>query len=479
VILVALVSLAAGLLLATGLGLTQRATAERFWTESSGSPQAGVAIPGRPESFATLVKQIKGAVVNIHTAKKIRLPKDHPDLEAPAPERRDPHDFFDRFFGGREREYGQRNTGSGVLLHPDGYIVTNEHVVSDTEMIQVRLSSGKQYRAEVIGKDPKTDLALIKIRPEAPLPVVPMGDSDRLEVGDWVLAIGNPFGFDHSVTAGIVSGKGRVLGSGPYDDYIQTDAAINPGNSGGPLFNLRGEVVGITTAIIPRSQFGFAIPSNQAKRVLLQLKERGKVTRGWLGVVVQQVTSSAADSLHLKEAQGALVSEVLAESPAAQAGIRRGDVILRFGGKAVKEVRDLPRLVAETPVGSETEVGIQRDGQSMTVRIRVGELGEERLARLRPPDPPFGLTIQDLTPEVARDLGVPQGSGVAVTGVTPGSPADAAGLRRGDVILEANRQPVKTREEFDTALRQRSGEGSLLFLVRRGETTRFIALKGK
>ena len=479
VILVALVSLAAGLLLATGLGLTQRATAERFWTEPPGSPQAEAAIPGRPESFATLVKRIKGAVVNIHTTKKVRLPKDHPDVDAPAPERGDPHDFFDRFFGGREREYGQRNTGSGVLLHPDGYIVTNEHVVTDTEMIQVRLSSGKQYRAEVIGKDHKTDLALIKIQPETPLPVVPMGDSDRLEVGDWVLAIGNPFGFDHSVTAGIVSGKGRVLGSGPYDDYIQTDAAINPGNSGGPLFNLRGEVVGITTAIIPRSQFGFAIPSNQAKRVLLQLKDRGKVTRGWLGVVVQQVTSSVADSLDLKEAQGALVSEVLAESPAARAGIRRGDVILRFGGKAVQEIRDLPRMVAQTPVGSETEVGIQRDGQPLTVRIRVGELREERLARLRPQDPPFGLTVQDLTPEVAKDLGMPEGKGVAVTGVTPGSPADGAGLRRGDVILEANRKPVKTREEFDTVLRQRSGEGSLLFLVRRGDTTRFIAMKGK
>jgi serine protease Do len=479
VILVALVSLAAGLLLATGLGLTQRATAERFWTEPPGSPQAEVAIPGRPESFATLVKRIKGAVVNIHTTKKVRLPKDHPDLDAPAPERGDPHDFFDRFFGGREREYGQRNTGSGVLLHPDGYIVTNEHVVTDTEMIQVRLSSGKQYRAEVIGKDHKTDLALIKIQPEAPLPVVPMGDSDRLEVGDWVLAIGNPFGFDHSVTAGIVSGKGRVLGSGPYDDYIQTDAAINPGNSGGPLFNLRGEVVGITTAIIPRSQFGFAIPSNQAKRVLLQLKDRGKVTRGWLGVVVQQVTASMADSLDLMEAQGALVSEVLAESPAARAGIRRGDVILRFGGKAVQQVRDLPRLVAETPVGSETEVGIQRDGKFMTVRIRIGELREERLARLRPQDPPFGLTVHDLSSEVAKDLGVPEGKGVAVTGVTPGSPADGAGLRRGDVILEANRKPVKTREEFDTVLRQRSGEGRLLFLVRRGDTTRFIALKGK
>jgi len=480
VILVAVVSLAAGLLLATGVGLTQRATAERFWTEPQGNPGADVAIPGRPESFAALVRGIKGAVVNINTTKKIRLPKDHPDLDTPSPERRDPHDFFDRFFGGRERDLNQRNMGSGVILHPDGYIITNEHVVADTEAIQVRLSTGKQYRAEVIGKDPKTDLALIKIRPGAPLPVVPMGDSDRLEVGDWVLAIGNPFGFDHSVTAGIVSGKGRVLGAGPYDDYIQTDAAINPGNSGGPLFNLRGEVVGITTAIIPRSQFGFAIPSNQAKRVLLQLKERGKVTRGWLGVVVKQVPSSVAGSPDLPETQGALVSEVLSDSPAGRAGIRPGDVILQFGRRPVREVRDLPRMVAETPVGSEAEVGIQRDGKAMTVRIRLGELREDdRLARLRPQEAPFGLAVQDLTRELAKDLGVPPGQGIAVARVSPGSPADEAGIRPGDVILEVNRRPVKARDEFETVLQQQSGESSLLFLVRRRDSTRFIAMKGK
>ena len=479
VILVALASLAAGLLLATGVGLTQRATAERFWTEPQGNPRVEVAIPGRPESFASLVRGIKGAVVNINTTKKVRLPKDHPDLDAPAPEGRDPHDFFDRFFGGRERDLNQRNMGSGVILHPDGYIVTNEHVVADTEAIQVRLSTGKQYRAEVIGKDPKTDLALIKIRPETPLPVVPMGDSDRLEVGDWVLAIGNPFGFDHSVTAGIVSGKGRVLGAGPYDDYIQTDAAINPGNSGGPLFNLRGEVVGITTAIIPRSQFGFAIPSNQAKRVLLQLKERGKVTRGWLGVVVKQVTSSVAGSPDLPEAQGALVSEVLLDSPAERAGIRPGDVILQFGGRPVREVRDLPRIVAEAQVGSEAEVGIQRDGKAMTLRIRLGELREDRLARLRPQEAPFGLAVQDLTRELAKDLGVPPGQGIAVARVSPGSSADEAGIRPGDVILEVNRRPVNARDEFEAVLRQQSGGSSLLFLVRRHDSTRFVAMKEK
>jgi serine protease Do len=276
-----------------------------------------------------------------------------------------------------------------------------------------------------------------------------------------------------------VSGKGRVLGAGPYDDYIQTDAAINPGNSGGPLFNLRGEVVGITTAIIPRSQFGFAIPSNQAKRVLLQLKERGKVTRGWLGVVVKQVPSPVAGSPDFGETQGALVSEVLSDSPAERAGIRPGDVILQFKGRPVREVRDLPRMVAETPVGSEAEVGIQRDGRPLTVRIHLGELRDERLARLRPQETPLGLVVQDLTPELAKDLGVPPGQGIAVARVSPGSPAGEAGIRPGDVILEVNRRAVKTRDEFETVLRRQSGESNLLFLVRRREGTRFIVMRAK
>lgn len=480
VVLVAMASLAAGLWLGAGQELGRRSAAERFWAEPPPtSARSEVPIPGRPESFAGLVKRLSGAVVNINTSRRIRLPEDHPDIEGPGLDRRDPHDFFDRFFGGRERDFNQRSLGSGVVINPDGFIVTNHHVVEGTDAIQVRLSTGKQYRAEIIGTDPKTDLALIRVRAEAALPVVPLGDSDALEVGDWVVAIGNPFGFDHSVTAGIVSGKGRVLGAGPYDDYIQTDAAINPGNSGGPLFNLRGEVVGINTAVIPQSRIGFAIPSNMAKGILLQLRARGRVTRGWLGVVVQQVTPEAAESFGLKEPQGALVAEVTPGSPAERAGIRRGDVIVRFGGKPVLEVRDLPRLVAETPVGTEAEVAIQRSGKLAVVRIRVGELQEERLARAHPPRPESGLTVEDLTPELAKGLGVPEGQGVAVARVLPRSPAEDAGLRRGDVILEVDRKPVKDREAFEAAVRRPSGGKSLLFLVRRGETTRYIAMQGK
>jgi serine protease Do len=479
VLLLSALSLLVGILLATGFSLAPRATAERFWTELSISSPGDVVVAGRPESFAGLVKRIKGAVVNISTTKRVRLPKDHPDVQDPTPEGSNPGDLFDRFFGGRERNFNQRNLGSGVIIHPDGFILTNDHVVEDTEVIRVRLSTGKLHQAEIVGRDPKTDLALIKIRTSDPLPVAPIGNSDRLEVGDWVLAIGNPFGFDHSVTAGIISGKGRVLGTGPYDDYLQTDAAINPGNSGGPLFNLRGEVVGINTAIIPRSQFGFAIPSNVAKGILLQLKARGKVTRGWLGIVVQQVTPPAAESLGVKESRGALVSEVMGDSPAQRAGIQPGDVIVQFGGKPVAEVRDLPRLVADTPVGTEVEVGILRDGNGKTVRVRVGELREERLVRGRPPDLELGLTVHQLTPELAKKLGTSGTSGVVVVRVAPGSPAEEAGLRQGDFVLEVNRKLVSTLEEFQAALRERPATGGLLFLVRRGETRRYFAMRGK
>ncbi|MBI2455781.1 MAG: PDZ domain-containing protein [candidate division NC10 bacterium] len=447
VLLVAVISLAAGVLLAVAFGLTRPPTVQRFWSELQppSAPQADVLLPGRPDSFATLVRRLKGTVVNINTTKRVRLPKDHPDVENPSPEKGEPRDFFDKFFGGRERDFNQRNMGSGVIIHPDGYIVTNDHVVDGTEAIQVRLSSGQQYRAEVVGTDSKTDLALIKIRADAPLPVATIGDSDKLEVGDWVLAIGNPFGFDHSVTAGIVSGKGRVLGSGPY----------------------------------ARSRFGFAIPSNMAKTVLLQLKARGKVTRGWLGVVIQQVTPPAADALGLRESQGALVSEVMVDSPAEKVGIRRGDVILRFRGKSVTEVRDLPRFVAETHVGAEVELDILRDGKSRTLHLRVGELREKRLAQVHPQDPGFGLTVQDLTPELAKGLGVPEGQGVAVTRVAPGSASEEAGIRQGDVIVEVNRKSVKTRDAFESVMRQRSGGSSLMFLVRRGDITRYIAMKGE
>jgi serine protease Do len=373
-LLVAVVSLVAGILLATGFRSPQVTSVERFWTEASAERQGQLAVPGRPASFADLVRRLKGAVVNIHTTRRLRLPKDHPEVEAPIDDGRDPHGPSDPSGGARERRFTQRNQGSGVIVHKDGYIVTNHHVVEGAEAVQVRVSTGQRYRAQVVGTDPKTDLALLRIRTTVALPAAPLGDSSTVEVGDWVVAIGNPLGFDHSVTAGIVSGKGRVLGAGPYDDFIQTDAAINPGNSGGPLFNLGGEVVGINTAVLPRSQFGFAIPSNVAKPILLQLKGRGKVIRGWLGVVVQQAMAPAADAEGFKEPRGALVSDVVPESPAQRAGIRSGDVILGFGGNPVTEVRDLPRLVAGAPVGTEAEVALFREGKRETVRIRVGEL---------------------------------------------------------------------------------------------------------
>jgi serine protease Do len=328
-----------------------------------------------------------------------------------------------------------------------------------------------------VGRDPKTDLALIKIAADAPLPVAALGDSDALQIGEWLLAIGNPFGFEHSVTAGIVSGKGRDLGGSPYDQYIQTDAAINPGNSGGPLVNMRGEVVGINTAIIPNSHIGFAIPINLAKTVLVQLKDQGRVTRAWIGVAIQPVTREEAASAGLADDRGALVSEVVAGSPAAASGLKAGDVIVALDGQPVLGARDLPRLVAGKPVGSAVEVAFLRGGKRQTVRLTLGEFPEERLAARSKEEEGLGLTIRDLTPDLAREIGVPETGGVAITAVEPGTEAERAGLKRGDRIREVNRRPVASAAEVREALREFGRGGAVLLLVRRGERSLFAALK--
>jgi len=468
-----------GLLVASGLNLPHRSAAAKFWTEGAPGPvaQAAPAPPTdpreRPPSFVELARRLQGTVVNISTTKAVGGPRRHPDLEG----RRDPWgDFFERFFG-HPRPFRGRSLGSGVIVNAEGYILTNAHVVEQTAEILVRLSDRHEYAASIVGRDAKTDLALIKIAAEAPLAVATLGDSDALQIGEWVLAIGNPFGFEHSVTAGIVSGKGRDLGGSPYDQYIQTDAAINPGNSGGPLVSMRGEVVGINTAIIPNSHIGFAIPINLAKTVLVQLRDQGRVTRAWLGVLLQPVTREAARSLGLTDDRGALVSEVVAGSPAAAAGLRPGDVIVALDGQPVAGVRDLPRLVAGRPVGSTAEVAFLREGKRKTVRLVLGELPEERVAARPEGDGGLGLTIRDLTPDLARELGLPAAEGVAVTAVEPGTEAGRAGLKQGDRILEVNRRPVTSAAEVREALREAGQGGAILLLVRRGERNLFAALK--
>ena len=313
-------------------------------------------------------------------------------------------DFFHRFFGDiPDQELKQQSLGSGFIVDKDGHIITNNHMVDGADEIKVKLADGREFTAKVIGRDPKTDLALIKISSIfKDLPTISLGDSDKIRVGDSVLAVGNPFGLGHTVTQGIISATGRVIGSGPYDDFLQTDAPINPGNSGGPLVNLKGEVIGINTAIIATGQgIGFAIPSNMAKTIIPQLKGKGKVIRGWIGVSIQTVTQEIAKSFGLKEPKGALVADVVQAGPADKAGIKRGDIIVSLDGKDIKTSTDLSRLVAETPVGRTVNITVERNGKEITLKITVAEMTEKRLvSQTRQPQESLGMTVDDITPQL-------------------------------------------------------------------------------
>jgi serine protease Do len=391
--------------------------------------------------------------------------------------------FWERFFGGQvPRDAPQRRTGvgSGFIIDRDGTILTNFHVVDNAQRISVTLSDGKSYDARVIGRDQKTDIAVIKIDAGRELPAVAFGDSDGLEVGEWVMAIGNPFGLDHTVTSGIVSAKGRRIGAGPYDNFIQTDASINPGNSGGPLLNLRGEVVGINTAIFSQTGgnigIGFAIPANLIKDLLPQLKDKGRVVRGFIGTTVQRVTPEIADSLKLKEAQGALVAEVMKGSPAERAGLRTGDVIVEFDRKQVRESSDLPTQVARVAPGTTVQLKILREGREVSIPLTVGEMKDDEIIASAPHGE-LGMTIQPVTPELAQRLELERPEGLVITAVQRGSAAEEAGLRAGDVITQINRRPVKTVEDFRRELAAGDTEKSVLFLVRRGDSNLFLALK--
>ncbi|MFW6115403.1 MAG: DegQ family serine endoprotease, partial [Thermodesulfobacteriota bacterium] len=398
--------------------------------------QGAMARSGVPESFASLAEEVGHVAVNISSTKVVRPMNRF--FQFPEKEFKDffGEDFFKHFFGEiPQEEMRQRSLGSGLVISEDGYILTNNHVVAEAEEIVVTFTEQKQYDAEIIGRDQKTDIALIKINVDRPISAAKLGDSDALKVGDWVVAVGNPFGLGNTVTAGIVSAKGRVIGAGPYDDFIQTDASINPGNSGGPLFNLDGEVVGINTAIFTQTGgnigIGFAIPINMARSVMEQLKEKGRVTRGWLGVTIQKVTDEIKDKFDLKSTEGALVAEVMEGSPAEKAEIRRGDVIIRFDGKKVKEMNALPPMVAQTPVGKEAEVVVIRGGEEKRLAVEIAEM-EEKPLRAAPPDTEieekFGLSVQELTPELEEALSLKDEKGVVVSSIEAGSPADEAGL---------------------------------------------------
>jgi serine protease Do len=432
--------------------------------------------------FVVLAKDLKPAVVNISTSKTVRLRR--PVLPGPrSPQQDFFDDFFDRFFQGQpQTPRKERSLGSGFVISADGYILTNDHVVDGADEIKVRLSDGRNFTATVKGLDPKLDLALLKIEAGDQLPVARLGDSGALKVGEWVMAIGNPFGLEQTVTVGIVSAKGRVIGAGPYDDFIQTDASINPGNSGGPLFNTAGEVVGINTAIVASGQgIGFAIPINAAKSILTQLKETGHVSRGWLGVSVQLVTDELAESFGLKEPKGALVAEVIAGSPAEKAGIKRGDIILTFDGHEVDAINDLPRLVAATPAGKEVRLSVFRNGKTHEFTATIGKLQEDEkeTERAGASSDRLGLNVADVTPEVAQRFGLQAGKGALITGIDPAGPAAASNLHPGDLILEVNGRETRSAAAFRAEVEKTKPGEVLRLLIQRGDALLYTTVKVK
>ncbi|MBW1999948.1 MAG: DegQ family serine endoprotease [Deltaproteobacteria bacterium] len=436
-------------------------------------------MPSVPASFSQLAKKASQSVVNISAVKVI---KGRGTFSLPFGPNDPFRDFFEKFFGEEmPRDFKQQSLGTGFVIDREGYILTNNHVVEKTDEIKVILADGKEYTAEIVGRDPKTDLALIKIQPDRPLVPLPLGDSDKIEVGDWVVAIGNPFGLGHTVTAGIVSAKYRHIGAGPYENFIQTDASINPGNSGGPLLNTAGEVIGINTAIFSQSGgsigIGFAIPINMAKDLLPQLK-KGKVVRGWLGVLIQAVTPELKEKLGLEREGGALVADITKGGPAEKAGIKRGDVIITFDGREIKEMRDLPYIVASTPVGKVVEVEVVRKGKRKTFKVKIGELkGEKGIPAPGKAAPKLGMAVEELTSELARTYGLSETSGIIVVGVERGSPAEEAGIRVGDLILEIDQVPVENIEQFEKKLSSYKEGDKILFLIRRQRGTLYLILK--
>jgi serine protease Do len=444
-------------------------------------------------SFAALAQQVMPAVVNINTTKNVPARTQRRQF----PRGQDPfeqffgEDFWERFGNGKRGPSKQRSLGSGFVIDDAGYIVTNRHVVEGADDIDVQFSTGKQFKAKLVGEDAKTDVALLKITPQGKIPTVPLGDSDRLQVGDWVLAAGNPFGLSHTLTAGIVSARDRVIGAGPYDDFIQTDASINPGNSGGPLFDQHGRVIGINTAIFSQSGgnigIGFATPINLARAVVDQLRASGKVTRGWLGVSIQPLGPDLRQALGLGDTEGALIADVIAKSPAEESGLKRGDVVIGMDGKPVTEPGQLSRTIATMPPGSTTTLRVFRDGKERTLEIKVGKQPEGERGgageALRPGEnedegvsaASLGLQLDTLNDAARRQLGYGREVvGALVTGVADGSPAEEAGIRPGDVILQIDRRDVDSARAAAAALAK--ADPPILLLVKRGESTVFLTL---
>ena len=452
--------------------------AGQIWTE--GADPGHLAKAQTMPDFVELAARLSPAVVNISTEEPDQ-PAEGAESIPGLPRKHNP---MEDFGSGTPRS---RSLGSGFIISKDGYVLTNEHVVENPGKVTVTTQDGRNYTAKVIGHDAKSDVALLKIEVRRDLPVAPLGNSDGLKVGEWVMAIGNPFGFDHSVTVGIVSAKGRFI-PGNFDDFIQTDASINPGNSGGPLIDLRGQVIGVNSAIYTQTGssmgIGFAIPVNMVKEELLQLKNSGKVVRGWLGVLIQRMTPELAESLGVEDSRGALVAEVLKDGPAKAAGVKQGDVIVAFDNQPINDSRELPLVVGRTPLGHKGVLKVVRNKQTIELPVTITESKEAQVieaankpkAELGAPSQ-FGLRVKDLSPDLARELGLDQQAGVVISSVQPGSRADEAGLRARDVILEVNRETVKNVDSYQSALKTGAKSKIVLLLVKRGDNTLYVALK--
>jgi serine protease Do len=444
----------------------------------------------RPGSFADQVETLLPAVVNISTT---TIVNDGQGMEMPQFPPGSPFEEFFKNFGENNRQRKAQSLGSGFVIDDKGIVVTNYHVIENAQEIRVILADETSFKATVLGQDKKTDIAVLKIEPgKTKLSTVSFGDSDELRVGDWVLAIGNPFGLGGTVTAGIVSARGRDINNGPYDDFIQTDASINRGNSGGPLFNIDGDVVGINTAIFSQSGgsvgIGFAISSNLAGRVAEQLIEFGQTRRGWLGVYIQEVTPDIAESLGLNDDKGALISSVSEDSPAAEGGVQPGDVIIKFDGRVIEKMRDLPRIVAETDIGAKVKVELFRQGKSQVVTVTLGELEQAELAGAIDGSNrqngkfefgSLGFTVANLNADLATELGLDVVSkGVVVRDVIPGSPAADKGLLSGDILRRYGQRSIEDAASLakDISAAESEGRSGVLLLIEREGRERFIQI---
>ncbi|HKW90792.1 MAG TPA: Do family serine endopeptidase [Methylomirabilota bacterium] len=432
------------------------------------------ALPIPSGSFAQVAESVAPAVVNINTVTRVtgRTPVEEFFGD----------EFFKRFFGDApERQQVQRSLGSGVIVDTSGIVLTNAHVVERATEIEVATADGKKHKAKLVGVDRKTDLAVLRLQGGGPYPAANLGDSDRVRVGDWVLAIGSPFGLQQTVTAGIISAKGRSIGQGPFDDFLQTDAAINPGNSGGPLVNMSGEVVGINSAILSRTGgnvgIGFSIPVNMAKRIYTELAAKGKVTRGWLGVSIQPLTPELAKGFGLKEPSGVLISDVVQDSPAAAAGIASGDIIIEFDKKKVESPQELQKVVASTAPGRAVPLKVWRDKAEKTLEIKIGETPDESVAlkTTNKGKSLLGLEVRPITPELARQLNLRNPEGVIVFSVDEDSAASEAGLQRGDVIREVNRQRIRSLPDFEKATKDVKDGDRVTVLLQRGPQSLYVA----